>query len=112
MQRNGDYEVGKGKPPKHTQFKPKTSGNPGGKTSTQKRAELKAAEIAAELEKRLLEALAAQDDATLIEGLSGSDITRMIKTAMDREYGTATQRVQASGENGGPMIIQWKNADN
>lgn len=29
--RNGDYEVGYGKPPKHTQFPPGQSGNPKGK---------------------------------------------------------------------------------
>ncbi len=55
--------------------------------------------------------LAAQDDASLIEGLSGGDITRLIKTAMDREFGTPTQKVEASGANGGPIVIQWKNAD-
>jgi hypothetical protein len=109
--REGDtYEVGKGKPPKNRRFG-QPQGNPNGKTSAQKQAEMKAAEIAKQLEARLLAALAAQDDATLIEGLTGGDITRLIKTAMDREYGTPTQKVEASGANGGPMIIQWKNAD-
>ena len=28
---NGEYEVGRGKPPKATQFKPRQSGNPKGK---------------------------------------------------------------------------------
>jgi hypothetical protein len=111
MTGNASYEVGKGKPPKHTRFQPGNVGNPKGKTSNQKNAEMRAAEIAAQLEQRLLAALAAQDDATLISSLSGGDIARMIKTAMDREFGTATQKVEASGSNGGPMIIQWKNAD-
>jgi hypothetical protein len=30
--KKGDYEVGRGKPPKHTQFKPGESGNPKGKS--------------------------------------------------------------------------------
>lgn len=108
-----DFEentVGYKKPPRNRRFG-QPDGNPNGKTSKQKNAEMKAAEIAAQLEQRLLAALAAQDDATLISNLSGGDIARMIKTAMDREFGTATQKVEASGSNGGPMIIQWKNAD-
>lgn len=28
---NGDYKIGKGKPPAHSQFKPGQSGNPSGK---------------------------------------------------------------------------------
>lgn len=87
------------------------SGNPGGKTSAQRKAEVKAAELAKQLEARLLAALAAQSDAELIEGLTGGDITRLIKAAMDREYGTPTQKVEASGSGGGPLVVTWKNAD-
>lgn len=107
-----DYEVGKGKPPIHSRFKPGQVANPGGKTSEQKKAEMKAAELAKQLEARLLAALVAQSDADLIEGLTGGDITRLIKTAMDREYGTPTQKVEASGAGGGPLVVTWKNADN
>jgi hypothetical protein len=110
MREDAPYEVGKGKPPKNRRFG-QPGGNPNGKTSNQKRAEMKAAEIAASLEARLLAALLAQSDAELVQSLTGGDITRMIKTAMDREYGTATQKVEASGANGGPIVMQWKNAD-
>ncbi len=112
MMGDEEYKVGHKKPPLHSRIKPGEARNPGGKTSQQKRAEMRAAEIAAQLEQRLLAALSAQDDATLIEGLTGGDIARLIKTAMDREYGTATQKVEASGANGGPLVVQWKNADN
>ena len=37
---NGDYEVGYGKPPKHTQWKPKQSGNPKGAPKKQKREQV------------------------------------------------------------------------
>lgn len=111
MSEEATYEVGKGKPPKNRRFG-QPEGNPNGKTSVQKQAEMRAAEIAKQLEERLLAALAAQSDAMLIETLSGSDITRLIKTAMDREYGTPTQKVEASGAGGAPLTIQWKNADN
>jgi hypothetical protein len=111
MSEKATYEVGKGKPPKNRRFG-QPEGNPNGKTAAQKKAEMKAAEIAKQLEARLLAALAAQSDAMLVETMTGGDITRLIKTAMDREYGTATQKVEASGAGGGPLTIHWKNADN
>lgn len=111
MSEKATYEVGKGKPPKNRRFG-QPEGNPNGKTAAQKQAEMKAAEIAKQLEARLLAALAAQSDAMLVETMTGGDITRLIKTAMDREYGTATQKVEAAGPGGAPLTIHWKNADN
>ena len=111
MSGKGDYEVGKGTPPVHTRFGAGNKANPQGKTAEQKKAEMKAADLAKQLEARLLAALVAQSDAELIEGMTGGDITRLIKTAMDREYGTPTQKVEASGSGGGPLVVTWKNAD-
>ena len=108
MSGKGDYEVGKGKPPLHTRFGAGNNANPQGKTAEQKKAEMKAAELAKQLEARLLAALVAQSDAELVQGLTGGDITRLIKTAMDREYGTATQRVEASGPDGGAIPVEIK----
>jgi hypothetical protein len=111
MQRKADYEVGKGKPPKHAQFQRGESGNPKGKTTEQRKAEVKAGELAAQIQAKMLQELVSKDAAEMIEALSGSDLLRLIKDAMDREYGTATQKVEASGKDGGPLVIQWKNAD-
>ena len=111
MQRKADYEVGKGKPPKHAQFQRGESGNPKGKTTEQRKAEVKAGELAAQIQAKMLQELVNKDAAEMIEALSGSDLLRLIKDAMDREYGTATQKVEASGKDGGPLVIQWKNAD-
>jgi hypothetical protein len=111
MQRKADYEVGKGKPPKHAQFQRGESGNPKGKTTEQRKAEVKAGELAAQIQAKMLQELVNKDAAKMIEALSGSDLLRLIKDAMDREYGTATQKVEASGKDGGPLVIQWKNAD-
>ena len=51
------YEVGKGKPPKEHQFKPGDVGNPGGKTSEQRKLEIANAERATRIRGRFLEAL-------------------------------------------------------
>lgn len=111
MTRKAEYEVGKGKPPKEHQFQRGNKGNPKGKTSEQKKAEYKAGEAAAKLQARLLEALADREASDLADSLSGSDLLKLIKDAMDREFGTATQKVEASGKEGGPIVIQWRNAD-
>jgi hypothetical protein len=111
MTGKGSYEVGRGKPPKHSQFKPGQVANPGGKTSEQKRAEMKAGELAAQIQLRMLQALsdavAADGDAAL--KAIASDPLRLIKDAMDREYGTAVQKVEAKG--GFVVTIKSDDAD-
>jgi hypothetical protein len=108
------YEVGKGKPPKHSQFQRGQSGNPKGKTAEKQKADLKAGELEAQIQMRMLEALNDAIKADPARALSAiaSDPLKLIKDAMDREFGTATQKVEASGPEGGPLVIQWKNADN
>lgn len=49
-----DYKVGKGKPPLHTRFGAGHTGNPGGKTSAQKKAEMAQSEARAKLMAKLL----------------------------------------------------------
>lgn len=94
-----------------TRFGAGNKANPAGKTSEQKKAEYQAGQAAAKLQAKLLEALAERDAGELADSLSGSDLLKLIKDAMDREFGTATQKVEASGKEGGPIVIQWRNAD-
>lgn len=96
-----------------TRFQAGERANPNGKTSEQKRAEMKAGELAAQIQLRMLQALSdaiAGDDATALQAIA-ADPLRLIKDAMDREFGSATQKVEATGANGGAFIVQWKNAD-
>lgn len=105
MQRKGSYEVGKGKPPKDKQFAPGTSGNPGGKTSEQRKLEIANAERATRIRARFLEALESlmlehPEKETIIEERLTTEVLRLIKEAEDRGLGTAVQSVNVESPNG------------
>jgi hypothetical protein len=105
MQGKTEYEIGKGKPPKHTQFQAGQSGNPGGKTSTQRAMEIANAERATRIRGRFLEALEGlmlehPEKETLIEERLTSEVLRLIKESEDRGLGTAKQSVDLSSEDG------------
>ena len=91
-----------------TPFKPGESGNPGGKTSEQRKAEVEAAELAAKAQRAMLEALTqhiADDPAAALEAIKG-DPLKLIKDAMDRAYGTATNKTEHTGAGGGPIVFE------
>jgi hypothetical protein len=99
-----DYEVGYGKPPKEYAFKPGEVNNPGGKTSEHRKAEIKAAEIAAKSRLDLVEAFA-----RLVQGgatdedkwkLVDSDALRLLKESEDRGFGQPKSSVDLSSEDG------------
>lgn len=99
-----DYEVGYGKPPEHTKWKPGESANPGGKTSEHRKAEIRAAELAAKVQLDLVEALhntlkAAQDDAPKLAAIK-ADVLKLLKDSQDRGYGTPKSSVDLSSEDG------------
>jgi hypothetical protein len=105
MKGKRDYEVGKGKPPKHTQFKPGQVANPGGKTSEQRRMEIANAERATRIRARMLEALEGMmnehpEKESIIGGLVKGDILRLMKEAEDRGLGTPVQSVNVESPNG------------
>ena len=82
-----------------TRFQKGNLGNPKGKTSEQKKLEMKAGEIAAQIQMRMLqaldEAIAADPDKAL--SAIAADPLRLIKDAMDREFGTAVQKAEVKG---------------
>lgn len=95
MQRKADYEIGKGKPPKHTQFQRGESGNPKGKTATQKRLELANAEAAMRIRERILRAaeakLAECSTDEVLEKFVEAAMLKLLKDSEDRGLGAPVQ---------------------
>jgi len=91
------YEVGKGKPPKHSQFKPGEVRNPGGKSSEQATLERRNAEAAMRIRARALQAVEAKlnecstEDA--IEMLVEAAMLKLLKDSEDRGLGAPVQAV-------------------
>lgn len=97
MQGNEKYEVGYGKPPLHTRFKPGTPGNPGGKTSEQKRLEMQNAEAAMRIRARALHAVEAKlaecSTEQAIEMLVEAAMLKLLKDSEDRGLGAPVQAI-------------------
>jgi hypothetical protein len=95
---------GYGKPPRHTQFKPGQSGNPGGVSSERKRLLNESAEIAARIMHRQLTALEdmfhEHPEKEAIVALINADVHRLVKDAIDRVEGTARQSLDLSSTDG------------
>ncbi len=93
-------------------FQPGQSGNPGGKTSAHRKAEIEAAEIAAKARLGLVHALA-----NLLDGkatpedrmaLLNSDALRLLKDSEDRGFGMASQPIDNTSSDGSlrPSVIR------
>lgn len=101
-----------GKPPVHSQFKKGVAANPGGKTSEQRKAEIRNAELATKIRTRLLEAVQAtlQDDTSTANALARieANILKLIKDSEDRGLGQAKAAVDVSNDDGslqqGPIL--------
>lgn len=102
-----DYNA---KPPEHTKWKPGQSGNPGGKTSEHRKAEIEAAELAAKVRLGLVSAFAnlVQGKATDEErhALLNSDALRLLKDSEDRGFGAPTQPVDNTSSDGSANMPQ------
>ena len=113
MSEKTTYEVGKNKPPKNRQFG-KPEGNPNGKTSEQKRLEMRNAETAMRIRERILaaaeEKLLKCDTGQILETFIENAMLRLLKDSEDRGLGSPVQPM--SSPEGGPLTIHWKNADN
>ena len=85
-----------------TPFKKGVSGNPGGKTSAQRKAEVKAAEISAKLRLKMLQALDGQvaENPESAADFIKSDVLRLFKDSEDRAFGTPTSKIEGNGEAG------------
>ena len=102
------YEVGKGKPPKHTRFG-QPGANPAGKTSEQKRLEMQNAEAAMRIRQRALAAVEAKlgecstDDAIAL--LVEAAMLKLLKDSEDRGLGAPVQDVRSGDGSMTPQVI-------
>ena len=93
-----------------------SSGNPAGKTSAQKKAELANAEMATKIQTRMLEALhgVMLEDPTkenIVDAYIKADFLRLLKDAQDRGLGTPKQSIDIESPEGTmtpkPNVIEF-----
>lgn len=97
-------EIGYKKPPKHTQFKKGQSGNPSGIPKARKQLLDEAADMAAQIQHRMLEATLSMmrehpEKEKALEFLS-ADTRQLMKELLDRAEGTAKQSLDLSSKDG------------
>lgn len=95
-------------PPVEHQFKPGQSGNPGGKTSEHRKAEIEAAEIAAKARLGLVRAFANLVDGVATDAerqaLIDANALKLLKDSEDRGYGTPQQHVDNTSSDGSARL--------
>ena len=104
-------DVGYGKPPKHTQFKPGQTGNPGGKSSEQKRLELENAEAAMRIRSRFLRSLEAklnEGDMDAVLEMMDAQALKLLKDSEDRGLGAPVQPVDTTHRFEGLDVVVKK----
>lgn len=95
-------------PSPNTRWKPGQSGNPGGKTSEHRQAEIRAAEAAAIVQADLVEALArvvqtAGDDLERLAHIK-AEVNTLLKNAQDRGFGSPQQHVDTTSSDGSASL--------
>lgn len=89
-------------PSPETRFKKGQAANPGGKTRAQRKAEIEAGRVAAQLRLDMLNALAdltRENQMALIEAIKADNL-RLIKDSEDRAHGTPKQAVDHTSSDG------------
>lgn len=95
-------------PPKEYQFKPGQSGNPGGKTSAHRKAEIRAAELAALVQLEWMESLFklvkdSKEDSDKIAYIN-KEMNTLVKNAQDRGFGAPTQQIDNTSSDGSASL--------
>lgn len=115
MTGKGNYEVGKGKPPKHTRFGAGNKANPQGKTKEQKRLEMQNAEAAMRIRARLLKATEARlvemSTEEIVEEFVEAAMLKLLKDSEDRGLGSPVQAHTSPDGSLGPNQIIIRAAD-
>lgn len=99
-----EYKVGPGNPPLHTRFGAGNKANPQGKTSAHRKAEIRAAELAALVQLEWMESLHnvvtdAQGDVKKLEYIN-KEMNTLIKNAQDRGFGAPKQPTELTSPDG------------
>lgn len=86
-------------PSPETRFKPGQSGNPGGKSSEHRKAEVRAAELAAKIQLDIVQALAdAVDECSESKeklDYLNKEVNALLKNVQDRGFGTPKQTIES-----------------
>lgn len=95
-------------PSPSTRFKPGDTPNPHGKTSAQRKAEVRAAETAAIIRELALSRMMEKIDAGELDPLDAisSDNLRLFRDSEDRAHGTPKQSVEHSGDAENPLTLR------
>jgi len=92
-------------------FEKGQSGNPGGKTSEQRKLEVENAERATRLRSAMLKGLEAELEAAAEDGdaeavkMIRADILKLIKDSEDRGLGSPKATTELGGVGGGPIAV-------
>ncbi len=100
--------AGNPNPSPATRFKPGESGNPGGKTSEHRKAEIRAAELAALVQLEWMESLfklvkESKEDSDKIAYIN-KEMNTLVKNAQDRGFGAPQQHVDNTSSDGSASL--------
>ena len=95
-------------PPEEHRWKPGVSGNPGGKSSEHRKAEIEAAEIAAKARLGLVRAFANLVDGVATDeerqALIDANALKLLKDSEDRGFGAPTQQIDNTSSDGSARL--------
>lgn len=102
--------MGNPNPSPATRFKKGGNANPSGKSKEQKRIELEAAQMSAQMRHDILTSMMEKiadpdDEATVLSFFDPKDLIKLFKDSEDRGFGLAKATHEHTGQDGGPIVV-------